>query len=221
MPELIKDADETSPEGDPQVRGDDYDELFYRPRGEAGSRAWLWKMRAANVGLYAIVSLPFVAGIVEVIKVRAMARIPEEVKIPGVPAKAHLTDWVLVDLDAAWWERLPLVVPGFMTTLLFAIVCYAIWRIEVNMAAGYGFTAKDGAWATRAALIAPFGVVVVGPAASALRLAIAERHHVSSLEANGLLGGYFTVFAVAAVMGSLARVYRQGSKAYKRQQDIV
>lgn len=234
MPEMTKgdpERDATTDAAPEPLEGDEVcdkcgkvHEVAYGP--EPGSRRWFWYKRAENAMLFAAPAIPLALGIAQLIKPtvtvslsdKQSAAVEQVYSVPGVGATA--VDRVQVHLtDPSVADRLVTAGPALLFGLLLAFMAYALWRIEINLSANGKYTTKDAKVLSAAARWLWRGWWFLMGAELAVTFWF---HDADGGDASWWQHSVGTTFDQASLvtlvltgfMGVVARIYRNGAKAY-------
>ena len=185
---------------------------------ETGSKAWFWRMRRAHWVLWVAPVFP----LLDAFSVAQNGLL--SYKTPGGRKSllGHSSLRAEAYLDGAVWEHLVLAVPGVIMAATFGFICYALWRIRVNMAAGQKmFTAKDHKILEATSGVLLLGVLAAVLAAVLLPLLLPSAAALSSpmIVTSGLISTGFLSFSLVLV--AFADVYRMAWQDYEKLEDVA
>lgn len=190
-----------------------------RKEPETGSKAWFWRMRRAHWVLWVAPVFPLLDAVAVaynglVTYKTSSARQGGLLGHGSLRAEAYL--------DAALWEHLVLATPGVIMTATFGFVCYALWRIRINMGAGQKmFTAKDQKILEVSSGVLLLGVLAAVLAAVLLPLLLPSAAALSApmIVTSGLVSTGFLSFSLVLV--AFADVYRMARQDYEKLEDVA
>lgn len=184
-----------------------------RQPAPVGSRRWFWNQRAEHSSLFAVMLLPlFQAGwsfahpqflhhLGDADQDRVAAGYVYE---RGTGSQATSV-WVHVH-SPHLGERFVAAAPGLLLAVMFGLVGYALWRIEINLAAGHRlFTPKDRQflnWAARAFAVATCAILLVLWRPGQFR------------EAFQTMDPFWALLAIGVLLNTMRRIYSRAMTTY-------
>lgn len=197
-----------------------------------GSRSWFWAKRLENLMLFAGPAVPLALGVAQLIKPSMTVELTDK-QADAVDAVYHVggneatADRVQVFLtDPSVGDRLVAAGPSLLFGLLLAFVAYALWRIEINLSANGKYTAKDTKVLSLAArwLWTGWWFLIAAELSVAVWFRDADggdaswwQHSVGTPFDQGSL----VALILTGFMGVVARIYRNGAKAYAELEKAV
>lgn len=193
---------------------------------EPGSRSWFWAKRVENMMLFAAPAIPLALGIAQLVKPtvtvtltdKQQAAVDRVYSVPGVGetsvdrVQVHLTDPSVAD-------RLVTAGPALLFGLLIAFMAYALWRIEINLSANGKYTPKDAKVLSLAARWLWRGWWFLMGAEIAVTIWFRNADGGDAAWWQHTVGTTFdqaslVTLVLTGFMGVVARIYRNGAKAY-------
>lgn len=193
-------------------------------RPEPGTRAWFWEKRVTHLSLWLTPLIPFFTAVYDFVQPAVNTKLSGQQAAAINKAyefsdhSASTVSRVLVILDnPSLMDRFILAAPMLTATLALVLVSYALWRIEINLAAGgRPFTAKDQKTLSRANVVAAVGWVFVFMAtmltAVWFRKGPAQGFDGFGPDGDGLPLMFLAIIVLVATM---ERVYKKGKAAYE------
>jgi hypothetical protein len=207
---------------------DDAPKKGRRTPAPVDSRRWRWRMRFNHALLFVAPIPPLVGGFFTggsgSVEVKLNAAQSHAAHIPGIPGHPA---YAIVNVHPSWWEGILMGMPGGAVSIGIALTCYAIWRVEINIAAGHHpgyrmFTDKDTRWLKQAASYLASGWIFAAAAELVLPSLLPSASHLEgSISFAPAMPSSFLLMPMAIVLSAMVRVYLHGKAAYDRQADVV
>lgn len=185
---------------------------------EVGSKAWFWKMRRNNWVLWTAPAFPLLDAVS--VSLRGALTTRGEKYGTDLFGTGYLRSEVL--LHGAFWEHLLLMVPGTVMAGVFGFICYSLWRIRVNVAAGgKTFTIKDQKTLERSPGVLLCGVILAVLAGIAIPAVLPSAAALAapSILLSGLMVTGFLSFSL--VLMAFADVYRLAREDHEKLEEIA
>lgn len=179
-----------------------------RPLPPVGSMKWRFVTSVANLLL---VVVPVLLAVTTV----------RQLMTPKVYSTS-LEVGVMHGVDGAVWERLLLATPAFCVTAFVGLICYVLWRVEMNLWAGRRpFTEGDTVWLRWVRNIEAALLLVAMSSYWLVPPYLPSLDQFSSPQVAPVTSDPLLLIIGGLVMASFVRVYHLGKRAYDRQEDVV
>jgi hypothetical protein len=196
-----------------------------------GSRSWFWAKRVENLALFLGPAIPLGIGVTQLIRPSVTVSLTDkqQAAIDGVynmPGTDASVSRVIVLMDhPGFWDRLVAAGPALLLGLLLALLSYALWRIEINLSANGKYTDKDTTVLSSASRWLWHGWWFLIAAELTVtwwfRDAPASEHWWIASATTPFGNASLIALVVAGFMGVVARIYRNGAKAYAELERAV